>query len=389
MNTLSSTESYVLSILGNLKDNASLDLDNLTSMLLGFYICTILDPVEQIKENDLIDTIENLQKENTLLHVLEKEKNLNLLNIKKETLFDNFILNDVAIEDKLYKRIYPHTVRPERRLLIPELVEGSKKPKSKDERYLSFDFGAAHLCSGRTAKGDSPPCREELNCRSVMYENCYNIIIKKALSAFNQKIITAFGIEKKKHSKYEVRFFWPSPAYPEVYELYGLIFNKKDYTHIITTDKYILTKNNINIKIRKDELQIKKCIQTINGISRFKKKKKIPFPIKAKKINDLFKQTVISDSEPIRTPEDLILKLSNIPGISCIDLSKERYVRKMEDHIKIEFALLNIQEKQWKTICIESKSLQKILALSLLINQENAEKLSYDAFLHKYALSTH
>lgn len=61
----------------------------------------------------------------------------------------------------------------------------------------------------------------------------------------------------------------------------------------------------------------------------------------------------------------------------------------MEDHTKIEFALINIQEKQWKTICIESKSLQKILALSLLINQENAEKLSYDAFLQQYTLSTH
>lgn len=217
MNTLSSTESYVLSILDTLKDKAALDLDNLTSMLLGFYICTILDPVEQIKENDLIDTIENLQKGNTLLHALEKEKNLNFLNIKKETLFDNFILNNAEIKNTL-----------------KDLIVN-------------------------------------------------NISTKKALSAFNQKIITAFGVKKKKYSRYEVRFFWPSPAHPEVYDLYGLIFNKKDYTPIITTDKYILTKNNINIKIRKDELQIKKCIQTISLISCFKKKKKIPFPIKAKK----------------------------------------------------------------------------------------------------------
>jgi hypothetical protein len=190
--------------------------------------------------------------------------------------------------------------------------------------------------------------------------------------------------ENNKASKYEARFFWPSHIYPEVYDFSGLIFNKKNYTNKLTKDKYIVADNNLNIKIRKNDLHVKAQVHQIGNIYQFKKKKKISFPLKGKKINSLLNQKISLDSDMLETPEDLIMKLSNFPGISCIEVIKERYVRAMEDHTKIEFSLIKIQEKQWKTICIESKNIQKVLALSFLINQEKAEKLSYSEFLRKY-----
>lgn len=201
---------------------------------------------------------------------------------------------------------------------------------------------------------------------------------------FKKKILSFFKKNKKKKSKYEIRFFWPSNINPEIYDLGGFFFNKEYYTHHISEDKYIITNYKNNIKTRGNELQIKSCVKTVNNISEFKKKKRINFPLKGKKINALLEQNIFSDSTVFETTEDLLNTLSNLPTISCIDVIKERYVRKMEDHTKIELSLIKIQGKEWKTICIESKHLEKVQSLSLLIKQENAEILSYDEFLRKY-----
>lgn len=209
-------------------------------------------------------------------------------------------------------------------------------------------------------------------------------IIYNYCADFKKKILSFFKKHKKKKSKYEIRFFWPANINPDIYDLGGLVFNKEYYTHHISEDKYIITDYKNNIKIRENELQIKSCVKKIDNISQFKKKKRMSFPLKGKKINALLEKNVFSDSAVFETTDDLLNTLSNLPTISCIDVIKERYVRKMEDHIKIELSLIKIQEKEWKTICIESKHIEKIQSLSLLINQENAEILNYDEFLRKY-----
>jgi hypothetical protein len=193
---------------------------------------------------------------------------------------------------------------------------------------------------------------------------------------------------KEKHAKYEARIFWPSSAQSEVYDLYGFFFNKKYYTHEITEDKYLISENNINIKIRKNEIHIKPYIKQVGNISQFSKKKKIRFPVRGKKISSLFHHEINLDSQIFQTPDDLMKALVKVPEITFVDVHKERYVRKMPGHITIEFSLIQIQGKQWKTICIESKNVRDVLALSLLIHQENAEKLSYNEFLRKYGVGS-
>jgi hypothetical protein len=193
---------------------------------------------------------------------------------------------------------------------------------------------------------------------------------------------------KEKHAKYEARIFWPSSAQSEVYDLYGFFFNKKHYTHEITVDKYLITENNLNIKIRKNELHIKPYIKQVGNISQFNKKKKIKFPVKGKKLSALFNDEINLDSQIFQTPDDLMKALVSISEIACVDVYKERYVRKMPGHVTIEFSLIQIQGEQWKTLCIESKNIQNVLALYLLIHQENAEKLSYNEFLRKYGVGS-
>lgn len=208
-------------------------------------------------------------------------------------------------------------------------------------------------------------------------------VTNKIFSFFSKKLLPPF--KKKKHSKYEARFFWPSHLCPKIYDLSGLVFNKKYYTHTFTNDKYIITDQSSNIKMRENELQIKTLAHSKQNISQFTKKKIIPFPVKLKKIEDIFKHP--DKRAVLKTPDDLLMKLSDFPGTFCVDVIKERYIRKFEDRTKIELSLIKVQEREWKTICIESKSLEKVFALSLLIPQENAERLTYDEFLHKYGIS--
>lgn len=228
----------------------------------------------------------------------------------------------------------------------------------------------------------------EFFVNNVFVEDCCKIYfsknkMKNTVDVFIKKMLSSFNFDKKKHAKYEVRFFWPSEFYPEVYDLEGLMFNKEFYSYKVINDKYILYEM-LNIKTRDNEIQFKRCIKEVDFIYQFKKKKKLSFPVKGAKLKKFLNQEMISESDVFQTPEDLITQLSAFLDISCVDIMKKRYVRKIENHTKIEFAHIKIQEKEWKTICIESKHLENVLALSLLINQENAEKMSYGAFLQKY-----
>lgn len=210
-----------------------------------------------------------------------------------------------------------------------------------------------------------------------------NLPPKKALSLLRKKVRSSFESHKKKHSKYEIRFFWPASFDLEVYDPHGLIFNQEDYVYKQTTDKYIVGSNKYNIKMRDDELQVKECLEDILSIAHFKKKKIINFPLEQKILEKILQQKLNSYSGILGTPQDLLRKLPEFLEGSYLEVVKERYVRKMPGHTKIEIGLISTQGKTWKTLCIESKILENVLALSLLVNQKNAKRLSYNEFLRR------
>lgn len=209
------------------------------------------------------------------------------------------------------------------------------------------------------------------------------LLPKKVLSEYRKMILSSFSHTKKK-SKYEVRFFWPSSSDPEIYDPHGFIFNPEEYAYKITKDKYIFGSNKNNIKIRDDELQVKEYIENIESITHFKKKKVIKFPLKKKNLEKILQQKLHTPLNTLETPQELLQILPELLGVSCVEIPKERYIRKLPDHTKIEIGLVTIQNKAWETLCVESKNVETVLALSLLVNQKNAEKLSYEEFLRKY-----
>lgn len=299
------------------------DIAKITTFLWDIF----LRQFEKSNGEFLLKKMEKFQEKNTLFSMVDRLKNLGFIQVEKIISFPNLVIHKIEIknQEKFFIKASP-----------------------KDNFTLDY-FGA--------------------------------------IAPHNDAGVASFETPKKKHSKYEIRFFWPFPTDPEVCDLQGLIFNEKYYSHKATKDKYILARNKFNIKIRENELQVKEFIESIGSISHFKKKKVFKFPIKGKELKKIIQQKMISDDVVFETPEDLLMKLSQVPVTACVEVLKERYVRKMADHTKIEIALIKTQKKAWKTICIESKSLEKVLALSLLINQKHAEKLSYDAFFLKHALS--
>jgi len=211
--------------------------------------------------------------------------------------------------------------------------------------------------------------------------------IAELISLLKQKLSSFF--EEKESASYELRIFWPSSVFPEVYDLDGLFFKKKYYIHEVESDKYILTPHaKTNIKLRKKKLHIKTECSSFNNIYRFDKKQKIHFPIKGSTVNNLFSEKITDESILLQTPAELLLHLSHFSKISCIDIIKDRFVRQIGEHTKIELSQITLGKKEWKTICLQSNSFRNILALSLLINTQYGEKLSYAQFLHKYGLQT-
>ncbi len=161
------------------------------------------------------------------------------------------------------------------------------------------------------------------------------------------------GIKKTKNSKYEIRFFWPESVKPEVYDIFGNLFDIKHYKKIIDKDTYFLGTGDINLKIRKKEAYIKRDLHDIPHISHVMAKEKIKLP-------------------------------RDIQTYTPIKVIKEKYVREFGHHMRIEFAVIRLCNCRFKTICFEADTLQALLGLSLLINPEQGEELTYTEFLNKY-----
>ena len=185
-------------------------------------------------------------------------------------------------------------------------------------------------------------------------------------------------------SKYEIRFFWPSSRGLERDDVYHRFFRQCEEEHKVEKDIYIISGNKYNIKIRENELHVKEFIENIKLISHFKQKKRLEFPLKSKKLEKLLGVNLFPEALLCDTPAELIEKLSTCSQARYVEVVKERCVRKLPEQAKIEIARIKLRGQEFTTLCIESKSLDTVLALSLLVPQRGAECLNYNEFLRKY-----
>jgi len=287
MDHFSFREAYALSLFNKQNDRKSIDL------LLGLYVCDFLDAPENLNIVDyFLHFREKEMGKNLLIPQLEKLRNLNLLSLKKEKLFKNFSLLHFTPSENL-------------NAFILQSLEGHEN-------------------------------KQEL---------------KEIIEIFNKQLLSFFKSYESKHSKYELRFFWPEMVIPEIYDYDGNLFNRKNYDKEHNKDKYIIGADDLIIKLRKGRVKVKERLCHFNGINHFIK----------------------------REPSQEFLNFQ-----PPIEVAKKRYISKVAAHTKIEFSTFKVQNKKWKTICIESNKIENVLALSFLINPAHAERLTYTEFLKKY-----
>ncbi len=309
------SEAYTLSLFK--RRDKSLNLSKQLHLLLGLYVCDFLDKIEDIYSAEsfqnsvneyLLHFNKRKMKKNFLISSLENLRNLNLLSVQKERVFNNFsLLHFTLTNSSLIKLSSSGDLNA---FLLQSL-----------EEYTSFE---------------SP------------------LKLKEIIEFFNKKLFSLFNSYKRKHSKYELRFFWPETEIPEICNYNKDLFNRKNYDKEHNKDKYIINSDDLISKLRKGRLKVKERSHNFAGISCFTQKIK-----------------------EVSSQEFLTLHPS-------IEILKKRYIHKISAHSKIEFSLIKVENKKWKTICLESNKIEIVLALSFLINPLHGERLTYIDFLKKH-----
>ncbi len=316
-------ETYVLSLVGNLKKET--DINRISHALLGLYVCDFLDQVEASESSGAYQE-ENYLK--ALDNYFQKPTEV----WANETLLHSIFKRLEALEVLYHKqrRIFGHFD------LISFMGVKYKITLHKDIDEFILEALKIH----------KPIKNEET--------------ILKIIRMFNKRLFSLLQSYDDQQSTFEIRFFWSESVNPDVYECSETLFYEKDYKKEKNEDRYVIIKDDESIlKVRKGNLKIKTFIHDFYNIDHFIKKK----------------------------PATYSIVDNNFDRSQFIDVCKERYINKLGFHSKIEFSIIKVNKKTWKTICIESKKLEIVLALSFLINQNNSERLTYSEFLNKFYLA--
>lgn len=194
----------------------------------------------------------------------------------------------------------------------------------------------------------------KLNVRSILANQVNSNYEKegKLISLFKESLIKYLEAINTKKSRFEIRYFYSWDDTPEFYD-FGGVFNPITYVASQQRDGYVVNDSHVNLKKRKNKYQIKEDLDRIGYITKYAKKKNL-------------------DELP-----------AEVCPLGSIAVVKERFIRKFQHKTKAEFALIFVGGQEWKTICLESKYIEIVLALSMLIKQGQAERLTYPAFLEK------
>ncbi len=272
---------------------------------------------------------------------------LDLVQTKQEGLTD-----DARIDDYF---LMPGDFWNGKDLLFPALkkLQTLKRLECQPQKFLKY-FSLLHLKPSPPFPSFHKHKMDHLILQAL--ENSPNLPhLKKIVEVFNAKLfhlLTHFS--HTAHAHYEIRFFYPPPTTPQ---LYGPVFHLSSFHLSHEKDTYFLNDEGLNLKMRSGALYVKPTLHNGLPISCFMQK------------------------ETADTPLDL-------QTYTPIQVSKERYIQQLDHGSKIELSLIHLQGQKWTTVSVESPHLDILFALSLLINPEGGEKLSYSEFLHarKYQL---
>jgi hypothetical protein len=368
---LSYQEAYVLAFVSQMKDCTD------PRGILGLYVCHCLDDLqgrgvdlgdEAGVEEDLRQSGEELFRENSLMPVVQKLINLNLVDAEREKIFkhfsrvrllgqanenDEFLQNKLSIMGSCFRR---------------NDESGAVKKNTAASFFSPLAFARSSFLrkqepsANKSFRRNVDLLKSKFDLNEFIFDSLqrYKTIenvqkLKSIIEVFNAKLFSFLRSFEREGEKFELRLFWPETIVPEVYDSANL-FEEVNYKKNREKDLYLFKNENTVIKVRGDQLHEKSCTYDFYGIGRFTKKIKV----------------------------DILSEERTLFESQATEIVKKRYLYKGDERLKIEFSSLKVQGEKWRTICIESPSLQTVLALSLLINPDHGEKLNYTAFTRKF-----
>ena len=152
-------------------------------------------------------------------------------------------------------------------------------------------------------------------------------------------------------------------------------------------DRYLLIAGrHDNIKLRKGGLETKRLIESHGGFQAFRRKKTHDFPLRAGKVGELFPRLAWRD-EPVPDARELETVLDQAGyAARWIDVDKTRHRMKLGDKERIEFSVVTLDGRQFRSLCVEGPSYQRVLRRVHELAPVGGAVMGYAAFLRQKAL---
>lgn len=194
---------------------------------------------------------------------------------------------------------------------------------------------------------------------------------------FNTPFEDRFEDQMKQEAKYEYRLFWPFDTSPCFIDIVEDLFKLRSFSYKESEDFYILGDPSALIKIRPKSVHIKRVKEKQGDIDVFSAKEKMPYPV-----NPIFFSHLTSVFPPysLSSQKDVVTFMQDYAPEKVVAVEKCRYEKKLDDTTKIEISNICIRGQRWKTICIESKIINRVKILKNLVKTEKSLRLNYNDF---------
>lgn len=178
--------------------------------------------------------------------------------------------------------------------------------------------------------------------------------------------LTSLGEQEKEEIKWEIRYFWPDRELIVLNTIDNALLNLGHYERKFKNDYYyLLPDNDFNIKLRRNEMQYKPLVQTINNILGFGHK--------------VILQPHKEDKDFVPHFQKIINQIKTVG--KGIVVNKESYIYKFHTNppVKLELSRLEIYNTVYFSACVEGKSHFLVATISqhLLGNQVSCDYVNF------------
>lgn len=149
-------------------------------------------------------------------------------------------------------------------------------------------------------------------------------------------------------------------------------------------DRYLLIAGrHDNIKLRDGGLEIKRLIESHAGFEAFRRKKTHDFPLRAGKVGELFPRLAWRD-KPVADARELESALDRAGyAVRWIDIEKTRYRMKLGPKERIEFSVVTVDGRRFRSLCVEGPSYQRVLCRVHELAPVGGAVMGYAKFLRE------